>query len=234
MMRQIIVAISVLVFASFAWAAELPENMVLSKAHIDRNDIASIKRGGKFFAGNCITCHTLKYLKYDKIAQEVGVTYDKMPFNIKQWPNGITPPDLSLEANVKGVDWIYTYLHSFYKDTSRPTGVNNLLVPNTGMSNILGPYQGEQILIDDPDSVGVYSHEVEWYSLVELVKDGTMSPEEFNQLTLDLTNWLAYASEPYYMEQHSLGKWVLAFLVLFTILAYFLKKEYWKDVKRQD
>ena len=77
------------------------------------------------------------YLRYDKIAQEAGITYEKMPINVKTWPYGVTPPDLSLEADVRGVDWIYTYLHSFYQDSSRPTGVNNLLVPNTAMPDIV-------------------------------------------------------------------------------------------------
>lgn len=234
-MKHYILAICLLLFSSQLWAEESKfHNLVLSKAPIDRTDMVSIKRGGQFFAANCISCHTMKYLRYDKVAEEVGVTYDKMPFNVKIWPNGITPPDLSLEANVRGVDWIYTYLHSFYIDKDRPSGINNLLVANTGMSNILGPYQGEQVLLKNPGSAGVYNHEYEWFNYLELMKDGSMTPEEFNQITIDITNWLAYASEPYYIQQHSLGKWVLGFLLLFTIMAYFLKKEYWKDVKRKD
>ena len=235
MMKHYILAICLLLFSSQLWAAESQfKNLVLSKAPIDMTDMASIKRGGKFFAANCMSCHTMKYMRYDKVAQEVGVTYDKMPLNITNWPNGITPPDLSLEANVRGVDWIYTYLHSFYVDKNRPSGINNLLVANTGMSNILGPYQGEQVLLTSPGSAGVYNNEYEWFNYLELVKDGSMTPEEFNQVTIDITNWLAYASEPYYIEQHNLGKWVLGFLLIFTIMMYFLKKEYWKDVKRKD
>jgi ubiquinol-cytochrome c reductase cytochrome c1 subunit len=152
---------------------------------------------------------------------------------VTSWPNGITPPDLSLEANVRGVDWIYTYLHSFYKDTSRPSGINNLLVNNTGMSNILGPYQGEQVLVKDPGAVGVFHHSVEWYGLLNLVKEGSMTSEQFDATTIDVTNFLAYASEPYYEDQHKIGWWVLEFLVFLTIMLYFLKKEYWKDVKKK-
>jgi ubiquinol-cytochrome c reductase cytochrome c1 subunit len=237
MMKRYILAVFIVLLSlsSQVWAAEGQfEDLELSKAPINRSDVESIKRGAKFFATNCISCHTLRYLRYDKLAQEAGITYEKMPLNVTTWPNGITPPDLSLEANVRGVDWIYTYLHSFYKDSSRPSGVNNLLVPNTGMSNILGPYQGEQVLANDPESVGVIYKNIEWYGLLTLVKEGSMTPDEFNNTTIDITNFLAYASEPYYAEQHRIGWWVLGFLVIITIMLYFLKKEYWKDVKKKD
>lgn len=235
MMMRYILAILLAAFSSLTWAeGSKYENFVLSKAPIDRTDLESIRRGAKAFASNCMSCHTLKYLKYNKLAEEEGVTLDKMPFNIKQWPNGITPPDLSLEADYRGIDWIYTYLHSFYKDPSRPTGVNNLLVHNSGMSAILAPFQGEMKLLKDAESnVGAIYNHVEWYNLLEQVKPGTMTPAEFDQLTGDLTNFLAYAAQPYYIEQVTIGKWVLAFLVFFTILMYMLKNEYWKDVKRK-
>lgn len=233
-MKRILLLIATILVSSHVLAAEGQfENMVLSTAPVNHEDIASIKRGAKFFATNCMACHTLKYLRYDKLAQEAGITYEKMPLNVTKWPNDITPPDLSLEASFRGVNWIYTYLHSFYKDTSTASGVNNLLVPNTGMSNILGPYQGEQVLVKDPES-GVFDKSLEWFSLVKLTKEGSMTSEQFDATTVDITNFLAYASEPYYVEQHNIGKWVLVFLFFFTIMLYFLKKEYWKDVKHKD
>lgn len=234
-MKRTILTVLLVLFSSIALAEGQIENLVLSKAPIDRFDVESIKRGAKFFATNCMSCHTLRYLRYDKLAQEAGITYDKMPLNVTNWPNGITPPDLSLEVNVRGVNWIYTYLHSFYKDTNRPSGINNLLVLNTGMSNILGPYQGEQVLVGDGSKQGgVYDHSVEWYSVLELVKEGSMTPEQYDAATMDVTNFLAYASEPYYIEQHRIGWWVLGYLVIITIMLYFLKKQYWKDVKKKD
>lgn len=235
-MKRYLLAIFTLLLSSHVLAEEGQfEKLVDSKAPIDRFDVQSIKRGAKFFATNCMSCHTLRYLRYDKLAQEAGITWDKMPLNVTVWPNGITPPDLSLEASVRGIDWIYTYLHSFYKDPSRPTGVNNLKVHNTGMSNILGPYQGEQVLVNDPSAAGgVYDHSVEWYDLLKLAKEGSMTSEQYDATTIDLTNFLAYASEPYYQEQHELGWWVLGFLVILTVMLYFLKKEYWKDVKHKD
>jgi len=235
-MKRYLLAILTVLFSSCVMAEEGPfENLVLSKAPVDHYNVESIKRGAKFFATNCMSCHTLRYLRYDKLAQEAGITYDKMPLSVTTWPNGITPPDLSLEASVRGVNWIYTYLHSFYKDTNRPSGINNLLVHNTGMSNILGPYQGEQDLVkDNPAQGAVYDHSEEWYTLLNLVKEGSMTPEQFDATTIDITNFLAYAAEPYYEEQHRLGWWVLGFLVILTVMLYFLKKEYWKDVKHKD
>lgn len=234
-MKRYLLAIATLLLSSHVLAAEGEfENLVLSKAPINRFDMQSVKRGAKFFATNCLSCHTLRYLRYDKLAQEEGITYEKMPLNVTAWPNNITPPDLSLEASRRGVDWIYTYLHSFYTDPSRPTGVNNLLVHNSGMSNILGPYQGEQVLVKDPGAEGVIGTTVEWYGLLNLVKEGSMTSEQFDNAVIDVTNFLAYASEPYYVEQHELGWWVIGFLLILTVMLYFLKKEYWKDVKRKD
>src|SRR3990167_749583 len=230
-MMRYILAILLTVFSLKLWAEGTGvEGLELASASINQSDIASIKRGASFFATNCMSCHTLKYLCYDKIGQEAGITLDKMPLNVTTWPNGITPPDLSLEADVRGVDWIYTYLHSFYADPARPTGVNNLLVHNTAMPNIVGPYQGIQELVADPmhDLLG----KVEWYDLLKLTRQGTMLPDQLDATIADLVNFLAYTAQPYHIEQEKIGKWVLGFLVFMFILMYLLKSEYWKDVKK--
>lgn len=221
-----------LIFYVPCWAQEGSENIVLASAPIDRSDIASIKRGAKFFAANCMVCHTLVYLRYDKIAQEAGITYDKMPINVRVWPFGVKPPDLSLAANVRGVNWIYTYLHSFYVDPSRPTGANNLLNPSTAMTNILAAYQGSQALVKHVPHIGIFYNDTNWYDLLVLTKEGGMTSEQFDATIADVVNFLAYAAEPYYQEQHRLGWWVLGFLVILFVMMYFLKREYWKDVKK--
>lgn len=202
------------------------QGLQLSEAPIHRNDMESIKRGAKFFAGNCMSCHTLTYLRYDKVAKEAGITNNK-PVSI----NGVVPPDLSLEADAKGVNWIYTYLQSFYQDKNTASGVNNLVFPGTAMPAILAPYQGQQVLVENP----TYDllHEVEWYDLVKPVKQGTMPPEQFEETVTDVVNFLAYAAEPFHAEQERLGYWVLGFLVILFVLMYLLKKEYWKDVKKR-
>lgn len=209
----------------------LYEGLQLAEVNINPQDIASIKRGAKFFATNCLSCHTLKYLRNDKIAQEAGITYDKMPLNVKSWPFGVVPPDLSLTVDVRGADWIYTYLHSFYKDPSRPTGANNLLVNNTAMPAIVAPYQGEQVLVKQP----TYDllHEIQWYDAVVQVKEGTMQPEVFDATITDLVNFLSYAAQPFRAEQERIGWWVLGFLIFLFVMMYLLKSEYWKDVKKR-
>lgn len=233
MIRNLL-AIFLILFSSASWAEDLPyPGLQLAEAPIKFGDMDSVKRGAKFFATTCMSCHTMIYLRYDKIAQDAGITLDKMPINVKTWPNGVTPPDLSLEADIRGVDWIYTYLHSFYKDPTRPTGFNNLLVPNTAMPGIVSAFQGEQSLETGKIDPGIIYGDVQWYDLLQLTKQGTMSPEQFDATTADLVNFLAYAAEPFRDQQETIGWWVLGFLVILFVMMYILKREYWKDVKKR-
>ncbi|MBA3661230.1 MAG: cytochrome c1 [Gammaproteobacteria bacterium] len=236
MMKTMRCLIAILLFLGSAtlWAEESAfPGLVVTEAPINRADIESIKRGAKFFSTNCMSCHTLVYLRYNKLAAEAGITLAKMPINVKNWPYGVTPPDLSLETEIRGPDWIYTYLHSFYKDTTRPTGSNNLMLPNTAMPNILAPYQGEQVLTTHKQSPGILYGDLQYYSYLELTKQGSMTPEQYDAAITDVVNFLAYAAEPYYLEQHRIGWWVLGFLALLFPLMLMLKREYWKDVKRR-
>lgn len=230
MIRSLLLVILFTLCSTKVCAEEMPTGLVLAEVSINRSDMESIKRGATFFANTCMACHTLIYLRYNEIAKKAGITYERMPINVKDWPLGVKPPDLSLEANVRGVNWIYTYLHSFYADPSRPTGFNNLVLPNTAMTNIIAPYQGEQALVKDPTAD--LFHEYQWYDLVKLTKQGTMTPEQFDATITDLVNFLAYAAEPFYEEQRTIGWWVLGFIVILGIMMYALKREYWRDVKR--
>ncbi|HSW68778.1 MAG TPA: cytochrome c1 [Gammaproteobacteria bacterium] len=215
-----------------AYAAE--PAIALEKVHINLYDKKSIERGAKFFATNCMICHTMIYLRYNKVAQNAGITYEKMPINIKSWPFGIKPPDLSLTANVRGVNWIYTYLHSFYMDPKRPTGFNNLVLPNTAMSGILVSYQGLQILAADINtSHRVLENTSDWYDKLILQSSGSMTPDEFDNTITDVVNFLAYAADPYYIQQVQMGYWTIAFLILFFVLAYFLKQTYWATIRNK-
>lgn len=228
MIRYILVILAL--FSTQLWAEDTIEGLQQAHAPIDRSNMESVQRGAKFFSTTCMSCHTLIYLRYDKVAKDAGITLDKMPINVKTWPYGVAPPDLSLEANVRGVNWIYTYLHSFYQDKSQPSGYNNLLFPNTAMPNIVAPFQGDQVLVKNP--MPDLLHHYQWYDLVELVREGTMTPEQFDATIADLVNFLAYAAEPYYEEQRIIGFWVLGFLVILFIMMVALKREYWKDVKK--
>jgi ubiquinol-cytochrome c reductase cytochrome c1 subunit len=137
---------------------------------------------------------------------------------------GAPAPDLSLAARSRGPDWIYSYLRGFYLDPTRPTGVNNLYLPNAAMPNVLGGLQGLQ--------KPVISHEggMEFVDRLEIVKPGSMSSDEFETALTDLVNFLVYVSEPALLHRLTLGKYVLAFMVLLTFLLYRVKKEYWKDI----
>jgi ubiquinol-cytochrome c reductase cytochrome c1 subunit len=141
------ILIFIVFFVSTFSFAEEEVAVALEKAPIDHSDHKSIKRGAKFFSTTCMACHTLIYMRYNKLAQDAGVTYEKMPVKITTWPLGVKPPDLSLEVSRRGADWVYTYLHSFYLDPARPTGANNLLVPQTAMPGIIMSFQGQQVRV---------------------------------------------------------------------------------------
>jgi ubiquinol-cytochrome c reductase cytochrome c1 subunit len=204
----------------------------LDHVQVNLHDKKSIARGAQFFSKTCMVCHTLIYMRYDSLAKKNGVIYEKMPVNITKWPFDIRPPDLSLEVSRRGANWVYTYLHSFYLDSARPTGANNLVVHNTAMTNVLMPFQGQQIRLPDAQLGKNLYHERQWYDLLQQQAPGTMTPEQFDATITDVVNFLAYASTPYKLQQEKIGVGVLAFLLLFIVLTYLLKKAYWQDLKR--
>src|SRR5581483_3443181 len=128
---------------------------------------------------------------------------------------GVAPPDLTLEARYRGADWIYNYLLSFYVDPNRPWGVNNLVYPEVAMPHVLLELQGEQVKTKDG---------------LKLVRQGSMTPEEYQAAVADLVNFLSFVSEPNQTERERIGGWVLVFLGIFVVFSYLLKREYWKNV----
>ena len=140
---------------------------------------------------------------------------------------GKAPPDLSLISRVRGSDWIYTYLKSFYLDEERPLGWNNTLYPNVSMPNPLWQLQGLQHAeFGEPDAA---TGEAPVERLV-LAQSGSLEGAEFDQAVRDITAFLEYAGEPAALKRQAMGVWVILFLAAFTFLAWLLKKEYWKDV----
>jgi len=231
-MRYLLLTILLLI-TQLTYAEE--PSIALANAKVNLHDIKSIERGAKFFATNCMMCHTLVYLRYDTVAHDAGITYEKMPINVKAWPNGIKPPDMSNETNVRGPDWVYTFLHSFYLDSKRPTGFNNLLIPNTSMPSMLTPYQGQLVLAKDvKESIPIFGAKVQWFDVLEQQSTGIMSPDQFDATMRDVVNFLAYAADPYHEQQVHLGIWVIGFLLILCVLLYLLKKEYWKDIENDD
>ncbi len=230
----------------------------LESAPIDRTDKASLQRGARIFVNYCLGCHSAKYLRYKQVAKDLGIVdengevrsnlikeqlnfvSDKVTDSIQtsmlegdaaNW-FGTPPPDLSLVARVRGVDWLYTYLRTFYSDPSRPFGVNNLVFPGVGMPHVLLSLQGVQeaeyraVLIEqDGDTI-----KREVVDRLILKQPGSLTVEQYDTMVADLVNFLDYMGEPAKLERQHLGVWVLLFLVVFTLFAYLLKREYWKDV----
>lgn len=222
------------ILVSFSiYADEIP--IKLERINIDTHDSASVQRGAKAYASYCLVCHSLKYMERDPFARGAGITADRMPDKSKNWWFGSAPPDLTLIARIRGVDWLYTYLHVFYKDPTRPTGSNNLLLPNSNMPNPFVGIQGQQELIVTKKSLFQEQHflttKVHYYTVLELKTKGTYSPDDFDEMITDLVNFLSYASEPKKSIRENLGLGVLIFVAILFILCYLLKREFWKKIK---
>ena len=229
--------------ASPAFAAE--EGPKVQQAGTDLGDQASLQRGAKLYMNYCSGCHSLKYLRYSRMAEDLGLTEDDVQDNLNftgakpgeqvhvaltdadaQKFFGKMPPDLSVIARVRGSDWIYTYLKSFYLDETRPVGWNNTVFPNASMPNPLWQMQGLQHAEYGAADAGG-DRPVE--KLV-LAQPGSQTPEQFDQTVRDITAFLEYAGEPAALKRQAIGVWVVLFLAFFTFLAWLLKKEYWRDV----
>jgi len=211
----------------------------LMSANNDIYDIESLQRGAKNFMNYCSGCHSAEYIRYDVIGEDLGITQSQLKeylmFNAQQTFDtinasmtsedasgwfGQAPPDLSLAARAKGTDYIYTFLKSFYVDNTSPTGVDNVVLAGTSMPNVLWELQGHQKYSQNEDE-----------SKLEVYIPGKMNEEEFNSFLRDTSNFLEYISEPIKIKRQALGVKVLFFLAFFMVLAYFLKKEVWKDIK---
>lgn len=232
-----------LLLGTTAAMAEGPE---LPDAGTNLRDTASLQRGAHIFFNYCVGCHSLKYLRYERIADDLGLTEDDVMKNlnftggkfgdpvISHMPEddaqkffGKAPPDLSLEVAAKGANWVFAYLNSFYLDPKSPIGWNNTVLPNAAMPFPLWELQGEQVPVFKPAAKPGDDLEIE---KLKLLHPGALTPEQYQQAARDVTNFLEYASEPAALQRRHIGIWVVLFLLGFTFLAYLLKKEYWKDV----
>lgn len=232
--------------AAPAWATST--HYPLDEVEINLDDKASLQRGAKIFVKYCLSCHSAKYMRYSRMAKDLGLTEEQVinnymfttnkihdPMTIAMQPEdaenwfGVTPPDLSLVTRYKGPEWLHTYLRTFYLDPSRPTGVNNLVFKDTAMPHVLWRLQGWQKLAAEKEGKPEEGEEAHGKKL-ELVAAGTLNPEEYEQMLDDLVNFMTYVGEPARIEREKYGPWVLLYIALFCGVAYFLKKEYWKDV----
>jgi ubiquinol-cytochrome c reductase cytochrome c1 subunit len=247
-MRSLIFVMFFALAALFSAGVSASSDVELDSANIQLEDHEAIKRGAKLFVNYCLSCHSAALMRYSRIGQDMGMSNDDVSSQLittgvkvgetmkvsmagedaKRW-FGKAPPDLSVIARARGVDWLYTYLRSFYRDESRPWGVNNRVFKDVGMPHVLWELQGLQapVVETHTDEEGNTKEVVTGF---ELVEKGSMNPEEYDAAVHDLVTFLAYLSEPSKLQRVALGKWVLLFLAGFLVLVYLLKKEYWRDV----
>ena len=219
----------------------------LDQANIDPNNRESLQRGARLFVNYCLSCHSAGLMRYERIGKELGIDDKLVSENLmftggkvgelmtvatadddaSAW-FGTVPPDLSVISRARGVDWLYTYMRSFYRDDSKIIGVNNLVFPDVGMPHVLWELQGWQDAVikthkqDDGTEVKTVD--------LELAEQGTMTPKEYDRAIRDLVNFLDYMGEPGKHDRRELGGRVILFLLVFLVFAYLLKREYWKDI----
>ena len=236
-----ILILSVLLLGVSTGVQAAGETVHLEHAGVNTRDVAALQRGAKWFVNYCFACHSAKYMRYNRLSEDLGLSEELVMENLvfsdakigdtmtiamrpeqaTQWL-GKQPPDLSLSARSRGVDWLFTYLKSFYQDDTG--GWNNLALPNASMPHVMWELQG----IQKP----VYTQlgDVEVIDHLTLAEEGLQSPEEYEETVRDLVTFLDYVSEPAKLERKSIGIWVMLFLAVFAVLAFLLKAEYWRDI----
>ncbi len=223
----------------------------LESPRIDQSNEKSLQRGAAAFVNYCMGCHTAGYQRYSRFAQDAGLSDEDVEKNLifttdeageptkvgslmtnnmttefGRQAFGVAPPNLALTARSRGVDWIYTYLKSYYVDPEKPiTGVNNLVFPDTAMPHVLWDLQGLQTPV-----YGEEAHGSRPITGFELAQEGSLSAEQYDDLISDITNFMAYMSDPIKETRHRVGMWVMLFLFGLLAITYLLKKEYWKDI----
>ncbi len=224
------------------------------------HDKASLQRGAQLYMNYCMGCHSLQYSRYNRVAEDLGIPEDLFQANLmfdpdvkigalmhnamnkgnaKKW-FGVVPPDLTLVSRARQPEWLYTYLRTFYRDDSRPYGVNNKVFKDVGMPHVLLELQGMQECAPGPVKAhngGVKRDPLTGEDILEdpcgkfsIPVAGVMTPQEFDGAVYDLVNFLAYAAEPMLADRHRIGMFTLLFIALFTVFAWLLNREYWKDV----
>jgi len=242
---SILLAIAALLLAASSPVAAAGEgSLEPSAANIE--DTASLQRGAKWYVNYCLGCHSLNYMRYNRLAEDLKLSEEEVMQNLvfsnskfgstmdiamdeeqaEAWL-GKTPPDLSLIGRSRGPDWLYAYLRGFYKDEDGKW--NNMVLPNAAMPNVLWRLQGIQTPVYRQETTELgYDHKV--FDHYELITPGTQSVEKFEETARDLAAFLQYVGEPAALKRKSIGVWVILFLVLFTFIAYLLKVEYWRDI----
>src|SRR6516164_11774743 len=221
-------------------------------ANTNVTDMPSVQRGARNFASYCLGCHGLKYERWSRLGTDLSIPgellqKDMLPpgdkstdYILTTMPSkdadtwfGKTPPDLTLMARARGTNYLYQYLKTFYVDPGRQTGANNLRLPATAMPDVLSGLSGlKRAVFRDVTTTGgggQFTHE-QVFDHFEVVAPGRLSEAEYDGFVHDTVNFLDYVSEPAQAARRALGVWVVLFLLVFTWLAWLVKREYWKDV----
>jgi ubiquinol-cytochrome c reductase cytochrome c1 subunit len=224
---------------------------VLDKVKMNMDDKASLQNGAMLFVNYCLSCHSAKYSRYNRVAEDLEIPLDLLKENLmftsektgdlmvttmpeddaRRW-FGVAPPDLTLASRVRKPDWLYTYMRAFYLDENSPSGWNNSLFENVAMPHALYELQGVQRFVgkvgegeaDDSAENSDATYQIVGDAKFELVHPGRLSPEEFDKAMIDLTAFLAYLAEPAQLQRHSIGVFTLLFLIILMGLCYLLKK----------
>ena len=259
-MKKIILALIMTAVPVWSWATG-DGDIKLDHAKINLSDTASLQRGAHIFVNYCLSCHSARYMRYNRMGRDLGISDELLRKHMlfaadkvgdlmiavmpdkdaKDW-FGAVPPDLTLVARSRGPDWIYTYLRSFYRDNKSGSGWNNAVFKNVSMPHVLYEWQGRQrpvfrtekrsvIEIDKDGKKIKKSVDVKIFDHLELDRPGIMDKKQFDTAMLDLTNFLVYLGDPAKLVRYEIGIYVLIFLVVFLFFAYLLKKNYWKDVE---
>ncbi len=221
------------------------EGYPLDHAPIDQRDLVSLQAGARTFVNYCLSCHSAHFMRYNRL-EDLGLTRQEIEDNLmfasdkvgaemtvalspadgKKWFS-VAPPDLSVIARARGADWLYTYLRTFYRDPKSATGWNNAVFPHVGMPHVLWALQGERALQTKTVKEGGETKvEYEWKQLTP----GALTEPQYDTTVRDLVNYMVYMSEPAGLVRKRIGVVVLFVLGILFVLAYLLKREYWKDV----
>ena len=225
------------------------ENFPLDRAPDNAENFASLQHGSQLFVNYCLNCHSASLMRYSRL-QDLGIsqkeieknllfTTDKIgntmtvamrPEDAKAW-FGAAPPDLSVEARARNRDWLYTYLRSFYRDDTRPTGWNNMVYENVSMPHVLWQLQGQRTAKFEDGVDEETKEKVHKFVGYQQVTPGTMSPVDYDSAVADLVSYLSWMSEPTQKTRRQLGVWVLLYLGVLSFLAWRLNAAYWKHIK---
>lgn len=252
LLKKLLVTLAFVPALAFANEGGFP----LDRAPDRSNDLVALQNGAKLFVNYCLNCHSATSMRYNRLS-DIGLTNLQIKENLlftgekvgelmktslsakdaKVW-FGAVPPDLSVIARAKasgegsGADWLYTYLRTYYKDDSRPTGWNNMLFPNVGMPHALWELQGVRSAkfeeVKDAHDASKTEHK---FAGFESVSAGKLSAVEYDNAVGDLVAYLQWMGEPAQNSRKRIGVWALLFMSLLALLAWRLNASYWKEVK---